>query len=141
MNWLTNKKLLVPFDFGEESRQAVDTALEMTSAANIHVIHVAPDLAVASPEIVWDTHTDEVREKNIQQSFQKGFAEDKYRGISFRVSFGDPGHGVASYANEIAADLIVMPSHGRTGLKHLLIGSVAERVVRMAHCPVLVLRN
>ena len=52
--------------------------------------------------------------------------------------------GVAHYfnkADEWGADLIVMPSHGRSGVKRLLIGSVAERVVRLAHCPVLVLRD
>ena len=49
--------------------------------------------------------------------------------------------GIANYAREQGAALIVMPSHGRTGLSHLLIGSVAERVVRYASCPVLVLRG
>ncbi|HCK41739.1 MAG TPA: hypothetical protein DHW22_08920 [Planctomycetaceae bacterium] len=49
---------------------------------------------------------------------------------------GDPGHNITDYAKEIGAGLIVMPSHGRTRLKRMLIGSVAERVVRLAHCPV-----
>ena len=48
---------------------------------------------------------------------------------------------ITELAAELKADLIVLPSHGRTGLKRLLIGSVAERVVRLAHCPVLVLRS
>ena len=47
----------------------------------------------------------------------------------------------ASFAQEKHAELIVIPSHGRTGITRLLIGSVAERVVRLAHCPVLVLRK
>ena len=61
--------------------------------------------------------------------------------VIFQVQFGDPGHGITDYAEEVGADVIVMPSHGRTGLRRLLIGSVAERVLRLAHCPVLVLRK
>jgi nucleotide-binding universal stress UspA family protein len=54
---------------------------------------------------------------------------------------GEPAHGIADYAQDKKAELIVIPSHGRTGITRLLIGSVAERVVRLAHCPVLVLRK
>jgi universal stress protein A len=57
------------------------------------------------------------------------------------VLFGDPGQQIAIFAKEMKAGLIVMSSHGRTGLAHLLIGSVAERVLRLASCPVLILRS
>jgi nucleotide-binding universal stress UspA family protein len=57
------------------------------------------------------------------------------------VRIGDPGHEIADCAAEIGADLVVISSHGRKGVKRLLIGSVAERVVRLSHCPVLVLRK
>lgn len=142
MNWFQGKKILVPLDFSEESHQAVDTALEIaSSAADICVIHIASDLAVSSPEVIWEVHTDEIRSKNIEKAFHKEFADEKYRELQFFVAFGDPGHGIADYAQQTAVDLIVMPSHGRTGIKRLLIGSVAERVLRLAHCPVLVLRH
>lgn len=141
MDWFHGKKILVPFDFSDESRLAIDTALTMTSADYIHVLHVAPDLAVASPEVVWDTHTDVQRRKSITRSFDREFKDAKYHDVTFHVSFGDPGHGIAKFAVDIEAGVIVMPSHGRTGLKHLVIGSVAERVIRLAHCPVLVLRK
>ena len=68
-------------------------------------------------------------------------ADKKYAGVQMKVSFGDPGSEIAAFAKTEKADLIVLPSHGRTGLRHLLIGSVAEKVVRLAHCPVLVLRS
>jgi nucleotide-binding universal stress UspA family protein len=61
-----------------------------------------------------------------------------------RVSPGaliNPGTEIAEYADEIGADLIVIPSHGYHGVKRLLLGSVAERVIRAAHCSVLVLRR
>jgi nucleotide-binding universal stress UspA family protein len=51
-----------------------------------------------------------------------------------------PGREIAAFAKEGGHDLVVMGTHGRTGLRHLVIGSVAERVVREAHCPVLVVR-
>ncbi len=142
MNWFDNKKLLVPIDFGEGSQKAIDAALQMsTSTSNVYVVHVAPDLTVSSPEVVWDTLSDEVREENIEKAFHEQFAAAKYHDVHFHVLFGDPGHSIAAYAEELQADVVVMPSHGRTGLKRLLIGSVAERVVRLAHCPVLVLRE
>ena len=50
-------------------------------------------------------------------------------------------HEIADFAQEKKAELIVLPSHGRTGLTRLLLGSVAEKVVRLAHCPVLVLKK
>ena len=68
-------------------------------------------------------------------------SEPKYRGVHTAVLLGEPAHGITDYAQEKGAQLIVVPSHGRTGLTRLLIGSVAERVVRLAHCPVLVLRK
>lgn len=141
MNWFANKKVLVPFDFSDESHLAVDAALDMALKDKIQILHVAPNLAATSPEVVWDTSTDATRRKSIQASFQKEFSADRYRDLEFHVSFGDAGHQIASFAKENGADVIVMPSHGRTGLKHLLIGSVAERVVRLSHCPVLILRK
>ncbi|MEZ6094353.1 MAG: universal stress protein [Pirellulaceae bacterium] len=55
--------------------------------------------------------------------------------------FGDPGSEITRFAKENDAGLIVISSHGRTGVSRLLLGSVAERVVRLAPCPVLVLRD
>ncbi|MEM8943859.1 MAG: universal stress protein [Planctomycetota bacterium] len=142
MNWFNRQTLLVPFDFSEESHQAIATALEMASTVTkVYVVHVAPDLTVASPEVVWQTLSEAARRQNIETAFHKEFPTDIYRKLNLHVCFGDPGQSIAHYAEEIGAGLIVMPSHGRTGIKRLLIGSVAERVVRMAHCPVLVLRH
>jgi nucleotide-binding universal stress UspA family protein len=142
MNWFDKKKLLVPFDFSEESQEAIDASLQMAaSTSNVYVVHVSPDLTISSPEVVWEYLTDDERRENIEKSFHKRFEAAKYHDVNFHVLFGDPGHGIAAYAEEIEADVIVMPSHGRTGLRRLLIGSVAERVLRLAHCPVLILRQ
>lgn len=142
MSWLKGRKILVPIDFSEDADGAVDVALQLApDASTISVLHVAPDLNVLEPGIVWSEMNDDTRRENLVKSFRERFAEPKYKDLKFEVLFGDPGHQIAEYAKDIDAGLIVMPSHGRTGLSHLLIGSVAERVVRFADCPVLVLRK
>ena len=57
-----------------------------------------------------------------------------------QVTTGDPADAIVSEAAQLGADLIVMGTHGRTGLQHVLLGSVAEKVVRHASCPVLTIR-
>ncbi len=141
-NWFAGKKLLVPVDFSDESVKAVDDALDMADSAEmVHVVHVAPDLDVTTPGVVWESISEDVQRENIEGSFSKTFGDAKYNGITYHVAFGDAGHGIVEHAQEIGADAIVMPSHGRTGFRRLLIGSVAERVLRLAHLPVLVLRH
>ena len=142
MNWFEGKKAVVPIDLGDLSHQAVDTALALIfRPSDIHVVHVAPDLAAMAPEVVWQELSDETRKTNLEGAFQREFADSKYHNIRFHILFGDPGHRIAEFAEEIGADVIIMPSHGRRGLKRLLLGSVAERVLRLSHCPVFVLRE
>jgi nucleotide-binding universal stress UspA family protein len=142
MNRFTNKPIVVPVDFSEEADGAVDVALELaTTASDISAVHVAPSLPFFEPVTVMEMLNDDDRRETLQSALRKRYADPKYRGVRFEVRFGDPGQEIVAFAKELAAALIVMPSHGRTGLAHLLIGSVAERVVRLATCPVLVLRS
>lgn len=142
MSWLSDRRIVVPIDFSDESQMALDVALELSaSAASITVIHVAANFNMISPEAAWIDISEESRRDTLTRDFQKQFAGSKYSGLRFEVVFGDPGHQIAEFARENSAGLIVMPTTGRTGLSHLLIGSVAERVVRYAHCPVLILRK
>ncbi|MEQ8211521.1 MAG: universal stress protein [Lacipirellulaceae bacterium] len=142
MNWFEGKKILVPIDFSEESHRALDEALQMVSlTTDVCAVNVGVNLSVTSPESVWGALSEKSQRDHIEEAFWKNFADERYRVIDFRVSFGDPGHEIAKCAEEIGADVIVIPSHGRTGIKRILLGSVAERVVRLAHCPVFVLRD
>jgi nucleotide-binding universal stress UspA family protein len=142
MSWLPKKRVVVPTDFSEESMAAIDTALEIAAGASaIHVVHVLPELVVIEPSVAWATISDEDRIEATEQQLHQALEGEKYRGINVKVLVGDPGHSIADYAQDAKAELIVLPSHGRTGLKRMLIGSVAERVVRLAHCPVLVIRK
>jgi len=142
MAWLPKKDVVVPIDFSDDSLSAVDTALELVaSPTQIHVIHVLPMLTVADPGVVWEPVDDESRRSHAEDAIRQRLSDERYRGIKIEVTIGDPGHEIADYAQEQQADLVIMPSHGRTGIRRLLIGSVAERVVRLAHCPVLVLKQ
>ena len=142
MGWTKKKTIVVPVDFSDESFAALDTALEIAaSPGGVHVIHVLPELSPLEPSELWETLDEQSRAEHAEKALRKRLDMPAYAGIQTEVLFGDPGHLIANRAKELEADLIVMPSHGRTGLAHLLIGSVAERVVRLAHCPVLVLRK
>ena len=67
-------------------------------------------------------------------------SEKRYVGISHEILVGDAGTTVVDRAESLGAELIVVPSHGRSGLTRMLLGSVAERILRLAKCPVLVLK-
>ncbi|MCA9168024.1 MAG: universal stress protein [Planctomycetales bacterium] len=140
MSWLPRKRIIVPFDFSDESFAAVRLARSFVEDAGaLHVVHVLPELTATEPGVIWATIDDTSRMNHAREAMEERLKD--VPGIEINVGFGDPGHVITDLAQEIGADLIVIPSHGRTGVKRLLLGSVAERVVRMAHCPVLVLRQ
>lgn len=142
MHWFAERKPLIPIDFSDESCAAVDKVLEMVGeTSKVSVIHVLPVLAASEPGVVWEEVGEESRREHVLQALQDRFSDKKYEGVQFAVRFGDPGLEITDYAGEIGADLIALPSHGRTGIKRVLLGSVAERVCRLAHCPVLVLKQ
>jgi nucleotide-binding universal stress UspA family protein len=142
MSWTPKNIVLVPTDFSQQSLNAVDTALQLVSdPGHVHVLHVLPPLSAVEPAVVWEVVNEATIERHVRESMEEKLPAAKYGAIQRHVAFGSPGTTIAAYAERIGADLIVIPSHGRTGLKRLLIGSVAEVVVRHAHCPVLVLRD
>ncbi len=142
MSWLPKKVVVVPVDFSPWSFEAVRLARDFVAEpAGLHVIHVIVPGEAMDPAIVWGGITDEDRMKKAMESLEKATAEPQLAGITRVVRAGSPGLEIAKYASEVNAELIVMPSHGHTGLKHLLLGSVTQRVVHRAPCPVLVLRR
>lgn len=142
MAWLPKKKVVVPVDFSEQSMAAVDAALELVEeVAGLHVVHVLPVLTDYEANLIWTTANDDARRHHAEMALRERLDDGKLKGLHISIVFGDPGHQIAQYAEDVQAELIVLPSHGRTGLSRLLIGSVAERVVRLAHCPVLVLKS
>jgi nucleotide-binding universal stress UspA family protein len=141
VSWLPKQCVVVPFDFSEQGGKSLESArVFVEGIASLHVVHVLPSIELAEPGVIWETIDDGARRTHAEQAFREQFAATPFAGIDFHVRFGDPGREIAAFAAEIKAELIVMPSHGRTGFRHLLVGSVAERVVRLAHCPVLILK-
>lgn len=136
------KTIVVPVDFSDKSLAAVDRALSIAGdPSDVHVVHVIPELNVAEAGVIWQEIDNVTRSQHAMDFLRERLADDKYAQIQIHVEVGDPGYRIVDFAKQIDADLIVMPSHGRTGLAHMLVGSVAERVVRLSECPVLVLKG
>ena len=142
MPWLPKRKVVIPVDFSETSLEAIATAVELAAApSDVYAVHVLVPLEGLSPGVVWGEVNDESREKAVRESFSTYANEHGLDGVHFEVKFGDPGFLITEYATDIAAELIVISSHGYGGFKRFVLGSVAERVIRHAECPVLVLRR
>jgi nucleotide-binding universal stress UspA family protein len=142
MPGLQPKKTIVPIDFSGLSIEALDRALEITDPeGEVHVINVLAALSAMEPGLIYGTESDDERIQGALKHMDETLTHPRYAKIIKQVVVGDPGHEIADYAQECGADLVVIPSHGYGIIKHMLLGSVAERVVRLAHCPVLVLRK
>lgn len=142
MSLFPKKSVVVPVDFSDASMAAVDVGLELVDQpSHLTVIHVQSDVTFAELAELWDTSEDAERNVKAEEALASRFPGAKYKDVQLVIEMGDPGSQIVECARKRDAELIVMPSHGRTGLSHLLIGSVAERVTRLAHCPVLILRD
>lgn len=141
MSWLPKHCVIVPVDFSESCKEAVHVARQMVAEPSaMHVVHVLPELHAGEPGVIWDKVDDGKRAANVRASMDT-FLGDAIAGAEKHVRFGRPGQAIAELADEVGAELIIVPSHGRTGLARLALGSVAEKILRLAHCPVLVLRR
>lgn len=137
--------VLVPVDFSATSLAAAVEAHELLGPeGRLHVVHVLAAIGAGEPGAVWGRVTDGSRKEHAREALEAAMADcGLATGTCFvRVSpTGNAAHEIVELAEELGVDMIVMPSHGRTGLARIAIGSVAERVVRHASCPVLVLRR
>ena len=142
MSYFPKRSVVVPVDFSPESLAAVEVGRALVdSPQHLHVVHMLIDITPLEAGEVWGVIDPQARVEQVEKILREKLTAPQYQGIHMAVLLGEPAHGIANYAQEKRAELIVIPSHGRTGITRLLIGSVAERVVRLAHCPVLVLRK
>ena len=142
MSLFQKDRVLVPIDFSEMSNSALADALEFVdSPDNLYVLHVLPEMSPVQPGVIWENIDDQIRKEKVHQYFEEEFTQPKYGKIHFDVLVGEPSAEIIDYAQDHKISLIIIPSHGRTGFNRFLMGSVAERVIRHCHCPVLVLRN
>jgi nucleotide-binding universal stress UspA family protein len=143
------RRILVPTDFSETADVALDYAKQLatTMGASLHLLHVFTDpyaVAACAPE-VHAAVPSEARERARDEAHQCLFErldsteEQRFRGTRGIVR-GLTAPQIVAYAASQDIDLIVMGTHGRRGVAHLLLGSVAEHVVRTATCPVLTVR-
>jgi universal stress protein A len=133
------RSILVPLDFDDSSKAALDLAKQLAAAgdATLHLLHViAIVLAPGEAPSIVVTRAEEVK-----AALEK-IAGDQLGGARHQIHTrsGDTAKGIVETAGDLHTDLIVMPTHGRRGLPHFFLGSVAERVVREAPCPVLTVR-
>lgn len=141
MSWLKKKSVLVPIDFSELSYNAISPAREYVEVETaLTLIHVLTPLHPADPAAMWNTLDDEQRTQKVKEFLAQKLGEMGYKEVKIEVAIGDPSTEIIDCAKETDADLIVMPSHGRKGVSRFLLGSVAERVVRLSPCPVLILK-
>lgn len=140
--------ILVPTDFSPDADRAVETAGELAELFGakvvvMHAYHVTIPMAtpMAGPYVLPEGFYAEIREQATAH-VAKIAAELAAKGIEATgVAISEPASlAVVSQAESLPADLIVMGTRGLTGLKHVVLGSVAERVVRMAPCPVLTVK-
>ena len=139
------KTILVPIDFSEGSAAALEYATKLAGKLDAKIIllnvigvellgaEYGMPVAASTVELIFDTN---------QQALDKLVAANKDK-VSFArtlIETGDPRTTIEGVAKQTGADLIVMGTHGRRGLRRFLIGSVAESVVRTAPCPVLLVR-
>jgi nucleotide-binding universal stress UspA family protein len=150
----TITRILVPVDFSAHSDRALRYATSLANRFNaaIEVLHVVEDpfiIGAWSPEVIAPSipelraelvaaarkKLDDIQVAAVDQS--GGFKKT----VSTTVSTGSAADSIKDYAQTGGFDLIVMGTHGRSGLSHALLGSVAERVVRTAPCPVMTVRE
>ncbi len=145
---LSFRTIVVPTDFSDHSLRALSYALGLAGKydADVKILFVnEPGLQVS--DMAWvgvderslkDEHVKEARaslDKIVREQIPPDMA------VEAIIRSGDAVEEIIAYADEINADLIVMATHGRTGLSHMLMGSTAEQVIRRASCPVLTLKH
>ena len=143
------KRVLAPTDFSSHSEKAVRFACSLAEqfGAELHLVHVLSEIIPAGPDPLlmpvmppqFYEESEERAKETLKTLLQPAWG--KPASVTTAVRWGSPVEAIVDYSKEQAIDLIVIATHGRTGLSHVLLGSVAERIVREAPCPVLTLRD
>ena len=138
------KKVLVPVDSSEHSRQAFQVAATEFDASELVVLHVLEpfDVYAVTEQAVWDEEYLEGRERDAEQLLEEYEALADELGVSIEtvLARGSPAREIVRSAGNLGADHIVIGSRGRTGIGRVLLGSVAETVAKRAPITVTIVR-
>jgi nucleotide-binding universal stress UspA family protein len=146
----TISRILVPTDFSAASEAALEYAVTLADrfGASLHLLHVVEDPFVggAFGSELYITSVPAMRAHLVDEAAQRlcrilGQEDRERLKATSEVRVGAPAAAIREAAHVQHCDLVVMGTHGRSGMAHLLLGSVAEKVVRHAPCPVLTVRN
>jgi len=142
------RTILFPTDFSQGARAAMDYALSLAKdyGAKLILLYVIQDISIAEwyiPSSISAADLVEDMQKSAEREMEKWGAEaaEKVPGVERLVKRGVPFVEIIQTARETNADLIVIGTHGRTGIDHMLFGSTAEKIVRKSPCPVLTVRR
>jgi universal stress protein A len=143
------RSILAPTDFSKHAAKAVRYACLLAErlGAELHLLHVLSDIVPVGPDpmltpVLPPEYYAEAKEQSHQMLDRTLLPEwGRPSAVETAVRWGEPVEEIVAYAREQAIDLVVVATHGRTGLSHVLLGSVAERIVREAPCPVLTIRD
>lgn len=138
------EKVLAPVDFSEPSQRAVEVAVQvaMRHKATLHLLHVVEDFSKMPVfyRPILQAGEDELG-LEAEKQLKKLVRDHKHLNCVVAHGHGKPADEIARYANDQGADLLVIATRGLTGLQRVLIGSTAERVVSLAGCPVLTVKD
>ncbi len=142
MDWSQTKNaVLVPFDFSQSAEGALRVARAFVlQPDHVTVLHVLAPTAPAGPGTSFVQFDEATVRSQAHRALRESVEKLGFEAFQAQVRAGKPAEVITEYAREHGIELIVIPSHGRTGMERFFLGSVAERVVRLAPCPVLVLR-
>lgn len=142
MSWQPKKTVVVPVDFSDSTQGALEAAKDCAFRnENIHVVHVVWTPDPAPPFGTWNADDLAIRRQNARNKINELLEANDMLGAEICVLSGEPGQRIVEYTEQVDADLVVIPSHGYSGFKRMLLGSTAERVIRHTSCPVYVLRR
>lgn len=139
------ENILVPTDFSPLSKLAENEAIRLARDSNgrVFILHVVDPAYAHAPHWQGVRTTRAQMRRRIMDRIEREIISIRRKGMHAvgRVVHGKPDTQIIRVAVEEKADLIVMGTHGRSGVEHFLIGSVAEKIVRIAPCPVLTVRK
>ena len=143
------KNILAPTDFSAHSEIALRYACTLAErlGSKLHLLHVLAEVAPSGPDPLMapslppEYYQDAERTSLAALQKLPDVSWGAAAGVEHAVKWGSPVEEIVGYAREHSVDMIVIATHGWTGLRHVLLGSVAEQIVREAGCPVLTIHD